>query len=187
MVKLFKLLRRIIIHKFWVAYYCFQVGLYWQGITHDLSKFSLTEIKGALKYWNNSKSSLAYEKELNGYSATFLHHRGRNPHHYEYWIHSLDEGGIAAEMPRKYTIELICDYLAACRTYGGDPKNEIDWWKKYSPNIKMHHKASTYITDAFRFFKLFGNKSLKDSIRFADGCYKISNMLNNDERNYSLN
>lgn len=66
MMKLFKLLRRVIIHKFWVAYYCFQVGLYWQGITHDLSKFSLIEIKGALKYWNDSKSSLAYEKELNG-------------------------------------------------------------------------------------------------------------------------
>lgn len=78
MMKLFKLLRRVIIHKFWVAYYCFQIGLYWQGITHDLSKFSLTEIKGALKYWNDSKSSLAYEKELNGYSATFLHHRVRN-------------------------------------------------------------------------------------------------------------
>ncbi len=78
-MNILKLLKRIAIHKFWVAYYCFQLGLYWQGITHDLSKFGLTEIKGALKYWDDSKSSLAYEKELNGYSATFLHHRGRNP------------------------------------------------------------------------------------------------------------
>ena len=46
--KIFKLLKRIFIHKFWVAYYCFQLGLYWQGITHDLSKFSLTEIKGEI-------------------------------------------------------------------------------------------------------------------------------------------
>lgn len=64
MVKLFKLLRRVIIHKFWVAYYCFQLGLYWQGITHDFSKFSLTEVRGALKYWHDSKSSLAYEKDI---------------------------------------------------------------------------------------------------------------------------
>lgn len=99
----FKLLKRIITHKFWVAYYCFQVGLYWQGLVHDLSKFSRTEFLRSVEYWNDEISSLANEKKINGYSETFLHHRGRNPHHYEYWIHSLDEGGIPAEMQlRKY-------------------------------------------------------------------------------------
>lgn len=160
MMKLFKLLRRVIIHKFWVAYYCFQVGLYWQGITHDLSKFSLTEIKGALKYWNDSKSSLAYEKELNGYSATFLHHRGRNPHHYEYWIHSLDEGGIAAEMPRKYALELICDYLAACRTYGGDPKDEYKWWDEHKNTMKIHPNSKQFITDVLHSINLGASLSV---------------------------
>lgn len=115
-----KLLKRILTHKFWVAYYCFQVGLYWQGIMHDLSKFSWTEFSRSIKYWDDKISSLANERNINGYSETFLHHRGRNPHHYEYWIHSLDDGGIPAEMPRKYAIELACDYLAACRTYGGN-------------------------------------------------------------------
>lgn len=151
-MNLLKLLKRITTHKFWVAYYCFQLGLYWQGITHDLSKFSLTEIKGALKYWNDSKSSLAYEKELNGYSETFLHHRGRNPHHYEYWIHSLDEGGVPAEMPLKYAKELVCDYLAACRTYGGNPKNEYDWWIKYQDKLKIHPTTKNFITNCFHFF-----------------------------------
>lgn len=99
-----KLLKRILIHKFWVAYYCFQVGLYWQGIIHDLSKFSWTEFSRSIKYWDDKISSLTNESNINGYSETFLHHRGRNPHHYEYWIHSLD-GGIPAEMPRKYAIE----------------------------------------------------------------------------------
>lgn len=163
MIIFFKLLRRIIIHKFWVAYYCFQLGLYWQGITHDLSKFSLTEIKGALKYWNDSKSSLAYEKELNGYSKTFLHHRGRNPHHYEYWIHSLDEGGIPAEMPRKYVLELICDYLAACKTYGECPRNEYLWWKKASPKMKMHENTKTFIGHVLLDY-MTGNWSLSKSV-----------------------
>lgn len=160
-----KLLKRIIIHKFWVAYYCFQIGLYWQGLTHDLSKFSWTEIKGALKYWNDSKSSLAYEKELNGYSATFLHHRGHNPHHYEYWIHSLDSGGIAALMPKKYTLELICDYLAACRTYGNNPKHEYDWWIKYKDKLKIHSYTKKYIERVFYYFTLF---NLKESIKLTD-------------------
>lgn len=168
MIKLLKLVKRIVVHKFWVAYYCFQLGLYWQGLTHDLSKFSLTEIKGALKYWNPNKSSLAYEKELNGYSATFLHHRGRNPHHYEYWIHSLDEGGIAAEMPRKYVLELICDYLAACKTYGGNPRNEIDWWLKVSPSIKIHEKTKFYIYRVFDYFHTRPKSSLYEAVAYAD-------------------
>lgn len=174
MVKLFKLLRRVIIHKFWVAYYCFQVGLFWQGIIHDLSKFSPTEIRGALKYWNDSKSSLAYEKELNGYSATFLHHRGCNPHHYEYWIHSLDEGGIPAKMPPKYAKELICDYLAACKTYGGNPRNEIDWWLKISPNIKMHEETKFYVWRVLDYYHSRPNSSLLEAISYADYADTVS-------------
>ena len=88
-----KLIKRILTHKYYVAKYCFQIGLYWQGITHDLSKFSFTEFSGAIKYWDDNISSLANECKILGYSQTFLHHRGRNPHHYEYWIHSLDDGG----------------------------------------------------------------------------------------------
>lgn len=161
-----KHLKRVFTHKFWVAYYCFQLGLYWQGIVHDLSKFSLTEIRGALKYWDASKSSLAKEKELNGYSETFLHHRGRNPHHYEYWIHSLDKGGIPAKMPKKYMLELACDYLAACKTYGQDPKNEYYWWIKAKDSMNMHVSTKAYLTILFKKYKDTG--SLPDSISYAD-------------------
>lgn len=53
MIKVLKLLKRILVHKFWVAYYCFQAGLYWQGLTHDLSKFSRTEFSRSIKYWDD--------------------------------------------------------------------------------------------------------------------------------------
>lgn len=171
-----KLLKRILTHKFWVAYYCFQVGLYWQGIVHDLSKFSWTEFSRSIKYWDDKISSLANERNINGYSETFLHHRGRNPHHYEYWIHSLDDGGIPAEMPRKYAIELACDYLAACRTYGGNPRNEIDWWRKYSPKIKMHESTKSYLSNIFQGFH--DGKTLKEAIDFAGIFYKINERSN---------
>lgn len=178
-----KLLKRILTHKFWVAYYCFQVGLYWQGIVHDLSKFSWTEFSRSIKYWDDKISSLTNESNINGYSETFLHHRGRNPHHYEYWIHSLDDGGIPAEMPRKYAIELACDYLAACRTYGGNPRNEIDWWRKYSPRIKMDINTKSYINNIFQGF--YEGKSLKEAVEFADLLnIKIDNK---DEGNNSFN
>lgn len=117
MTRIFKHLIRIIKHKYWVARYCFQLGLYWQGIVHDWSKFSYTEFSRSIKYWDDTISPLANEKNIHGYSETFLHHRGRNPHHYEYWVHSLDEGGVPAKMPRKYALELVCDYLAAGKSF----------------------------------------------------------------------
>lgn len=161
-----KLIKRIIIHKFWVAYYCFQVGLYWQGIIHDLSKFSYTEFSRAMRYWNDTISSLSNERNINGYSETFLHHRGRNPHHYEYWIHSLDKGGIPAKMPKKYAIELVCDYLAACKTYGGNPREEIKWWNTYGSKMKIHNDTKSYINNILQGF--YTGKSLAAAVKFAD-------------------
>jgi len=168
-MRVFKHLIRILKHKYWVAYYCFQLGLYWQGIIHDWSKFSYTEFSRSIKYWDDKISSLANEKNINGYSETFLHHRGRNPHHYEYWIHSLDDGGIAAEMPKKYVIELICDYLAACKTYGSNPRNEYDWWKENKSKMKIHRKSKIYIGLVLKNYK--NGYSLKESIKRVDDIY----------------
>lgn len=162
----FKLTCRIVTHKFWVAFYCFQLGLYWQGLVHDLSKFSWTEFSRSIKFWHDKKSSLANERELLGYSETFLHHRGRNPHHYEYWIHSLDSGGIPAVIPRKYVLELVCDYLAACRTYGSNPRNEYYWWVKNAESMKIAEQSKFYIDRIF--YAFHEGLTLKDSVRFAD-------------------
>lgn len=107
-------------------------------------------------------SSLANECRVLGYSQTFLHHRGRNPHHYEYWIHSLDNGGIPAKMPKKYVLELICDYLAAAKTYGADPRREYTWWLKQQPHMKIHKKTKSYITEVF--YKYSIGLTLKESI-----------------------
>ena len=157
-----KLIKRVLTHKYYVAKYCFQIGLYWQGITHDLSKFSFTEFSRAIKYWDDKISSLANERKILGYSQTFLHHRGRNPHHYEYWIHSLDDGGVPARMPKKYVLELICDYLAAAKTYGADPRKEYIWWAKQQSHMKIHKETKDYITEVF--YKYSIGLTLKESI-----------------------
>jgi hypothetical protein len=163
----FKLIKRILKHKYYVAQYCFKLGLYWQGITHDLSKFSWIEFSRAIKYWDDNISSLQRERNILGYSETFLHHRGHNPHHYEYWIHSLDEGGIPAPMPRKYVLELICDYLAASKTYGANPRDEYDWWIKYKDRMKIHPDTKYQITIAFLKYK--NGESLTESCKHLYG------------------
>ena len=58
-----------------------------------------------------------------GVSTAWLHHKGRNKHHYEHWVdYSLDDSHVimGAPMPRKYIAEMVMDRISASRTYMGD-------------------------------------------------------------------
>ena len=112
-------------HKFLVMKYCFKVGLYKQGFLHDLSKYSPTEFMVGAKYYQGTRSPNNAEREATGVSTSWLHHKGRNKHHFEYWV----DYGIGAEhvlagmpMPRKYIAEMITDLspgnLYRCLTVG---------------------------------------------------------------------
>lgn len=149
LLNIWRQFKRICIHKFWVLYYCWSAGLFWQGIVHDLSKFSWIEFWRSVKYFDPKKSAIANERSIEGYSRAFLHHRGHNPHHYEYWITNLDQGGVPVKMPWKYAMELVCDYLAACRTYGGDPTQEIFWWEQQEGSLKIHPGTKEFINYVF--------------------------------------
>ena len=115
--------KTITYHKWLVMKGCFAVGLYRQGICHDLSKYSWTEFRVGAKYFQGDRSPNNAEREDIGYSSAWLHHKGRNKHHYEYWIDYSTKaiaGGMApAEMPKKYVAEMFCDRLAASKVYRG--------------------------------------------------------------------
>ena len=108
-------------HRRLVRKYCFRLGLYWQGLTHDLSKYSPLEFWAGVKYFQGDHSPNDAQRREYGYSASWLHHKGRNRHHFEYWTdYSLDGSGIAGvEMPKKYVAEMFCDRLAASKVYRG--------------------------------------------------------------------
>ena len=73
-------------HRHLVRHYCFMAGLYWQGLTHDLSKYTWPEFRVGAKYYQGTRSPNNAEREAIGYSTAWLHHKGRNKHHLEYWI-----------------------------------------------------------------------------------------------------
>ncbi|MBR5896772.1 MAG: catalase, partial [Lachnospiraceae bacterium] len=76
-----------------VRRHCFKVGLYWQGLIHDLSKYSYTEFSAGVKYYQGVRSPNVAERNINGYSKAWIHHKGRNKHHYEYWTdYSIETG-----------------------------------------------------------------------------------------------
>lgn len=108
-------------HKILVAQGCFKVGLYWQGLTHDLSKYSPTEFFNGVHYFQGYRSPISAEREEKGYSEAWMHHKGRNKHHYEYWTDmNLEIKQYESRpMPRKYLVEMVMDRRAASMTYRG--------------------------------------------------------------------
>ena len=99
-------------HKCEVMKNCFAVGLYRQGLLHDLSKYSWEEFATGVKYYQGNRSPNAAEKEEKGYSAAWLHHKGRNKHHFEYWIDFAPDkswGLVGNKMPLCYLIEMVMD------------------------------------------------------------------------------
>ena len=108
-------------HRWLVCCGCFRVGLYWQGLTHDLSKYMPTEFRMGARYYQGTRSPNAAEREDKGYSEAWMHHKGRNRHHYEYWT-DMSRQTLTYEpvpMPRRYLVEMVMDRRAACMVYQG--------------------------------------------------------------------
>ena len=159
--------RKVIIHKWWVFYYCCKVGIPFQGLIHDLSKFSLVEFAESVKYYCGTDSPINACKKENGYSNAWLHHKGRNKHHYEYWQDNFDKGGESLEMPMKYTLEMLCDYYGAGRAYSGKGGNDLYeseylWWqKKKSNGIAMHENTLKIMDKWISLIKIEGDVAFK--------------------------
>ncbi len=116
--------KTITYHRWLVCKGCFAVGLYRQGLTHDLSKYEPSEFWVGARYYQGNRSPNNAEREAIGYSGAWLHHKGRNKHHYEYWIDYSMHGGDGhmqpAPMPRRYIAEMVMDRIAACKVYEGE-------------------------------------------------------------------
>lgn len=133
-------------HKKLVRQGCFKVGLYKQGLLHDLSKYSPTEFLVGCKFYQGTRSPNNAEREVKGYSAAWLHHKGRNRHHYEYWLdYSInpEEGIIGMKMPVRYVVEMFIDRVAASKNYMKDKYTDqapLEYYEKGAARLgKMIH------------------------------------------------
>lgn len=108
-------------HRHQVIRCCFRAGIGWQGLGHDLSKYSPSEFWTSARHYQGNRSPNDRERELYGYSRSWLHHKGRNKHHHEYWTDYSKVSRVVepVKMPLKYVIEMFCDRIAACKTYQG--------------------------------------------------------------------
>ena len=161
-------------HRRLVRHYCFKLGLVWQGLTHDLSKYSPTEFWRGVKYYQGWRSPNDQERLENGVSLAWLHHKGRNRHHFEYWIDYCrrEDGTIyigGCKMPKKYVAEMFCDRLAASKVYRGqdfqpgDPYQFFQYGKK--KRLLMHPATSELLETILIVLRDQGEDAAFDYVR----------------------
>ena len=157
-------------HRHQVIKHCRKAGILWQGLFHDLSKYSPTEFIPGAKYFQGNRSPNEAEREKYGYSLAWMHHKGRNKHHFEYWTdyNKQTRKLMPVRMPKRYVVEMFCDRVAASKTYLGDKYNSgspLEYFLKGKPRRSMEENTSQEIEKLLTMLKEKGEKKTFSYIR----------------------
>ena len=150
-------------HRNKVISHCFKVGIGLQGMLHDLSKYSFAEFIPGAKYYLGTRSPNEKERELFGYSLAWMHHKGRNKHHFEYWV-DLNPASKRYEpvpMPLRYVAEMFCDRIAASKIYQGDKYTDASAYEYFirgDARGKMHNDTADALEEMLVMLKDKGEK-----------------------------
>jgi len=162
-INIFKHLHTVNKHRFEVFKLCLKVGIPFRGLVHDLSKYSYEEFSESVKYYTDGKySPLAKCKKENGYSRAWLHHKGRNKHHYEYW-YDIEAPEQTPIIPFKYMLEMICDRIAASKIYRKKEyttSHPLEYLLYNVDEIKLNPKLKGFLIDVFTELSKKGEKVL---------------------------
>ncbi len=169
-------------HKILVMKYCFKVGLYKQGLLHDLSKYSWIEFSAGIKYYRGYVSPNGIQKEIEGCSPAWLHHKGRNKHHFEYWIDygvKAEEGLKGMRMPVKYVLEMFIDRMCASMNYQKEKytdKSPLEYYEARKQYYLLHDETRRELEFLLNMLAEEGEektiKYIKNEI-VRNGCNKI--------------
>lgn len=137
-------------HRHLVIQHCYKCGILLQGLRHDLSKYTPTEFLEGIRYYRPDKSPNVGARESNGYSRAWLHHQGRNKHHFEYWIdyNFKTREKEPVPMPVRYVVEMFCDRVAASKIYFDkeyDNSKPIMYFYKGKGKILMHPRTAAQL------------------------------------------
>ena len=153
-------------HRHLVCKHCFRLGLYSQGLKHDLSKYSPTEFLRGAKYYQGDRSPNDAERRETGVTLSWLHHKGRNRHHLEYWIdyRRYPDGRIgmgAYRMPIRYVGEMFCDRVAACKVYLKDAYTDAsayEYFMRSKDHLMIHPDTERELKEMLLALKEKGEK-----------------------------
>ncbi len=173
-MKLFGHLHTITHHRHVVIRHCFKAGIGWQGLFHDLSKYSFSELIPGVRYYQGTRSPNEAERENVGYSRAWMHHKGRNRHHFEYWVdyQPSTRRQEPVKMPLRYVAEMFCDRVAAGKVYQGKAYTDaspLAYFLKGKPARVIHPQTSDFLEKLLRMLQDEGEEKtfrfLKKMIR----------------------
>lgn len=164
-------------HRHCVIAHCYKAGIFWQGLRHDLSKYSPTEFLAGARYYQGTRSPNECERETQGYSSAWMHHKGRNKHHFEFWTdyHPHTRRMTPVKMPLRYVAEMFCDRVAAGKIYQGKNytlNNPLDYFMKGKPTRNIHPETSDFLEMLLRMYRDEGEESafafLREKVRSGE-------------------
>ena len=172
----------VTLHKTYVFLYCAYAGRPFRGFMHDWSKFSPSEFLSSVDYFSGRGSPVGLEREIKGYSLAWLHHKGRNKHHFEYWHDVVDENGrlcpepnriCPLPMPFPHALEMLCDTIAASRAYNGKRFSYdllMKWWIAHCRRpVNMHPQTRRFAEAMYKQMQQDGNcRALRRAREFFD-------------------
>ena len=161
-------------HRFLVMTTCFRCGMYKQGLLHDLSKYSFEEFFPSVRYFQGFRSPIGAEKEALGYSNCYLHHKGRNKHHWEYWIDRKSKSTelYVFPMPYRYMLESVIDRMSASKTYKKEAYTDSEPYEFFRNSMEyrvMNPKTAEQIEELLLYLKENGEEK---ALEYFKSLYK---------------
>lgn len=158
-------------HRHKVISHCFRAGIGWQGLFHDLSKYSPSEFFAGAKYYQGNRSPNEGEREALGYSLAWMHHKGRNRHHFEYWndLNVQTKTYEPVRMPLRYVKEMFCDRVAASKIYRGKeylPTQPLEYFRRGNARKKMHPDTADLLEE---WLVLLAEKGEREAFKHLKG------------------
>lgn len=169
--------RTITRHRHMVIAHCAKAGILWQGLRHDLSKYSPAEFLPGARYYQGTRSPNEAERESRGYSAAWLHHKGRNRHHFEYWVDysPASKRNEPVKMPLKYVVEMFCDRVAASKIYKGRDYTDrapLDYFLAAKGRRVIHPETSDFLESLLTMLAEKGEKAAFEQIKLYKKYHK---------------
>ncbi len=161
-------------HRNKVIYHCAKCGILRRGLMHDLSKYSPAEFIPGAKYFVGTRSPNELERGEHGYSSAWLHHKGRNKHHFEYWTdyNMAERRVMPVKMPLVFVVEMFCDRVAASKIYQGEKYTDshpIDYFLRGKDRRSIHPETSDLLES---FLVMLRDKGEKETFSYIKGLVK---------------
>ena len=159
-------------HRHHVIRHCAKAGIFWQGVRHDLSKYTPTEFLNGIRNYQGYRSPNEQERETKGYSEAWMHHKGRNRHHFEYWTdyNPKTKKVEPVMMPLRFVAEMFCDRLAASKIYNKENYNNtqpLDYFLKGKARRIIHPQTSDLLESWLVLLKEQGEDAVFKTIKAA--------------------